>query len=112
MPKEFEIHRDRYSGRRGGKSQLYEISCAIMVYQKDGKGSLIRCYTDRILKTQNIDGLDQEEGASTDVSGFKALNCGNCHNLIGTSMVYKPEDRPAFQMIRGTFSRKPYKPIK
>lgn len=83
-----------------------------MIYQKDGKGSLIRCYADRVLMAQNIRGLEQPKDEPGDLSNFKALNCANCSSLIGTAMTYKLEGRPAFQMIRGTFSRKPYKPKK
>lgn len=113
MSKEFKIERDKFSERRGGKSTIYEISCAscetsIMHYQKDGKGSLIRCYVDRILDIQNIKPINNNT-ESTPIEDYKSLICGGCDSLIGTSMVYKPENRLAFYMHKGTFSRKPYK---
>lgn len=113
---DFSINRDRYSERREGKSVIYEISCAncqtpIMLYQKDGKGNLIRCYLDRIYEIKNVEGLDQED-SDPNLSKLRNITCGNCHTLIGTSMIYKPEKRPAFRMRKGTYSRTPYKPPK
>ncbi len=114
------IQRDKYSERREGKSNVYEIACAncdtpLMIYQKDGKGSLIRCYVDRIFAIDNIEGLNKDEDESNpevDLNQINNITCNNCHTLIGTSMIYKPEKRPAFHMIKGAFSRKPYKPTK
>lgn len=112
----FSIHRDRFSERREGKSFIYEISCAncqtaIMIYQKDGKGDLIRCYLDRIFEIKNVKGLNEYE-SEVDIilSELTNITCSNCNALIGTPIIYKPENRPAYQMRKGTYSRKPYKP--
>lgn len=76
---------------------MLEISCAkcglfVLQYQKDGVGGLIRLYLDRISDNQNLDN--------------NSLKCKKCSNLIGVGIIYKPESRPAYSLIRGSFSKK------
>lgn len=90
----FKIIKDSFVKHRDGNSKLLYISCAkcnepIMVYQKDGKGGLLRCYADRIVWPAN----------------FKQANlliCPKCNNVIANPMVYSPEKRFAFRLIPGT----------
>lgn len=54
-----KLKNDHYRTVRGGKSKVLNISCAkcssvILQYQKDGDGSLHRCYLNRILSPQNL----------------------------------------------------------
>lgn len=76
---------------------MLEISCAecgaaVCHYQKDGPGSLKRMYLDRIADSQ------------VPIAG-KALKCHNGH-LLGTEIIYKKENRPAFRLITDAVRKK------
>jgi len=90
----FKFIYNRYTKSRG-EPRMYEIFCAnckklVLIYQKDGSGQLLRCYFDRIHHPKTL----------TDKT---KLNCQNCGKLIGTGMVYKPENRPAYRMIHAAY---------
>lgn len=91
-----KMKKDKYRKSRGGTSQIYKLYCSkcgdyLLTYQKDGIGALLRLYVDRII-TSNA-------GVSSN------LICGSCTNLVGVPMVYKPEDREAYRLVRGSFSK-------
>ncbi len=93
---DFEPIINKYTKARG-EPQMFELFCSkcsalVIIYQKDGKGNLLRCYFDRIHHPASLP--DQ-----------KTLSCSNCKQVIGTKMVYKQENRDAFRMIRGTYYR-------
>lgn len=95
---------DTYTAARG-KPQMLEISCAscmnyIMNYQKDGPGRLLRCYLDRIRKPS---WLAKQQYQPFSVRTSPNLRCNACHTLIGTPMMYRPEQRPAYRMISARF---------
>lgn len=89
------IH-DAYSQRRGSPKmlKLFCESCSsyVMHYQKDGPGPLLRCYLDRIHYPEEI--KNTQKGT---------LLCPSCKQIIGTPMIYKPENRPAYRMIKHRF---------
>lgn len=92
-----KIKKDRYRKSRGGTSKVYELACSnckshLLSYQKDGKGVLLRLYVDRIMEPK--------------IDSNSNLICSNCNNLIGIPMVYKAEDRKAFRLVRGSFSKR------
>jgi hypothetical protein len=89
----FKIKNDRYAKTRGGNSKLLFIICSncsqpLMIYQKDGPGKLMRCYTDRIVWSAN------HTDKHTDL-----LLCSSCDSIIANHMIYKPENRPAYRLI-------------
>ncbi|MEI6887103.1 MAG: hypothetical protein WCK31_02590 [bacterium] len=97
--KDFEIKNDNYKRSRGGNTQILDIHCSkcnerVMIYQKDGIGSLQRTYLDRIKWPENIKDTKS-----------KSLECPKCKTLIGVYMIYKPESREAFRLVRGTFNK-------
>ncbi len=85
---------DQYTQARG-TPKLYKIFCAAcdnlaFLYQKDGGGTLVRCYKDRIhwpllKKTDDL------------------LTCQNCIAVIGIHMIYEPENRPAFRLNQNAY---------
>lgn len=90
-----KLKKDKFTRARDGNSKLLKISCSkcntnILTYQKDGIGALRRLYLDRI----------------QDQIAFENLICPNCKNLIGVTMIYKKENRPAIRLIQGTFIKK------
>lgn len=99
---------DKYSKARGGNSSFLDIYCSdcnshILLYQKDGHGGLFRLYLDRIFEPHTLSELQFKFANKKDLS---SLNCPSCRKLIATPMVYKPENRLAFNLIRGTFKKK------
>jgi hypothetical protein len=106
--KQFSIKKDGYRKARGGTSKLIDLRCSqcrknIMVYQKDGPGALLRTYLDRILWPAFLANLQNDIKTKENMPN---LSCPECHNLIGTPMVYVQENRFAFRMIPGSFSKK------
>lgn len=96
--KKLKLKRDGYMSARGGTSAFLNIYCArcrrwLLLYQKDGPGTLFRLYLDRI-------------HAPEDLKKTKGLTCGHCNTSIGVPMVYKPENRQAFRLIPGAIVRK------
>ncbi len=102
----FKLKKDRYSKARGGPSKFLYISCGnceepTMVYQKDGPGRLLRCYTDRIVWPPEL--IDKQTDVAPDtIKQAGALACLSCENMIATPMVYEPESRPAYRIIPGS----------
>lgn len=99
---------DRYVKARGGNSHFLDIYCSscnnyLLLYQKDGKGSLLRLYLDRIFEPPTLRKLQFECKSKNDIPNLK---CSNCQKVIAISMVYKPENRLAFSLIRGAFVKK------
>jgi len=92
-----KLKKDRYRKSRGGTSRIYQLLCSkcgsnVLTYQKDGKGTLLRLYVDRISEPKIIGNFN--------------LVCNSCQNLIGIPMIYKVEKREAFRLVRGSFSKK------
>ncbi len=76
-----------------------------MLYQKDGKGKLLRTYLDRILAPNSLTTLLKQCNFAQKNKQMQ-LKCPKCNQTIGLPMIYQPENRPAFRMIYGSFSRK------
>ena len=101
------LKKDSYQKRRGTPYFL-DIFCSvcnthIALYQKDGPGVLLRMYLDRILEPLELASLKLGSKEKKDIPG---LHCPKCDALIGTPMVYEPESRLAFHMVRGAFFKK------
>lgn len=75
---------------------MLDISCAkcgqhVCFYQKDGAGILKRMYLDRM----------------SDTSAKKdELICASCKEVLGTQIIYKKENRPAYRLFVGAVSKK------
>lgn len=72
-----------------------------MVYQKDGPGKLLRCYSDRIVWPPTLV-ESQQEITAANVKSAGSLGCTACSNIIGNPMVYEPENRPAYRVVPGS----------
>ena len=100
-----KIKKDKYRATRGGTSKIIKLHCSscskfLMQYQKDGPGSLLRCYLDRIMEPAELSSFQE-------IETFKDIPNLHCHNqdclaLIGVPMVYEKESRFAFRLIRGS----------
>ena len=92
-----KLKQDKYRKKRGGHSRLLIISCAkcqsrVALYQKDGPGILKRMYLDRIVEPQKL-------------TASKFI-CGKCKEVLGMSIVYKKENRPAYRLFEGAVTKK------
>ena len=106
ISKKYAFKKDRYSKNRGGNSCFFDISCSacdnhIALYQKDGAGKLLRMYIDRIFAPATLAKL-QFKNSKKDLPNLQCL----CGTLIGVPMMYKLENRLAFRMVRGSFTKK------
>jgi len=102
----FKPMKDRYAKSRGGPSKFLYIACGsceepAMIYQKDGPGKLMRCYTDRIVWPPELVSTYEDITSST-VKNAGALACSGCDETLALPMVYKPEDRPALGILPGS----------
>ncbi len=77
-----------------------------MLYQKDGRGNLKRCYFDRIFKPQS---LVQKLHDFQKMSEIENFTCQKCNHLIGVPYIYKKEKRSAFLLRPGSFTKKIFK---
>ncbi|MFH1030388.1 MAG: hypothetical protein V1770_03970 [bacterium] len=116
--KKYKLKKDRYAKTRGGNSHFLDIFCStcnshIALYQKDGSGALLRMYLDRIFAPAALATLKDQSDGKKDVPN---LQCPKCCALIGVPMVYELENRLAFRLIRGSFTKKnsdgTYPPLK
>ncbi|MFQ5451815.1 MAG: hypothetical protein ACE5E9_14415 [Nitrospinaceae bacterium] len=87
-------------------TRLLDLFCSqcgahIVEYRKEGSGSLIRLYLDRI--------IGPAKGGKWEPQATHAktanLVCRRCENLIGIPMTGEGK-RPAFRLIKGSFRRK------
>ncbi len=102
------LKKDGYANARGGNSHFLDLYCSrcgqhLVLYQKDGRGSLIRLYLDRIFDPKELSKLQFKNTGKKDMPNLKCLKCGL---LIGMPMVYEIERRLAFRLIRGSFAKK------
>ncbi|PWU24140.1 hypothetical protein C5B42_00565 [Candidatus Cerribacteria bacterium 'Amazon FNV 2010 28 9'] len=103
----YKLKQDKYRKVRGGCSRFLVIHCSscstiLMIYQKDGPGILKRAYFDRIFSPSLlVESL--KKGA---LSQIDKLRCSQCNTLIGSPYLYEKENRPAFLLIPGSFSKK------
>ena len=99
----FSPKNDRYAKVRGGFSHFLYITCSkceepFITYQKDGKGKLLRCYTDRIVWPPKLVAAQKEVNAAN-VKQFGSIRCSNCNTILTNPMVYIPENRPAHRLV-------------
>lgn len=104
MLQKFKLIRGRYKSSRGGDSKFLEIYCLncgqhLLLYQKDGPGSLKRMYLDRILAPESLTDLHH----ATKVPN---LICTKCNRLIAVYTIYEKEQRKAYGLLVGTIIKK------
>ncbi|MHB8362494.1 MAG: hypothetical protein ACYDBX_02640 [Patescibacteria group bacterium] len=105
---EVKLKKDKYFRNRGGTSRLLDIACSlcnekILLYQKDGKGNLHRCYIDRIYDPYLFSEL-QDDSNIMSKKDMPVLKCPSCSEVVGYPMVYEREHRLAYSLIYGKWS--------
>lgn len=106
----FMLKNDRYRNARGGVAFVCELRCAacetpVLVYQKDGRGGLHRCYLNRILAPAHLAAL-QIDVRINGPSDLANLACGCCCAIIGTPIRHA-DGRLAFRLRQGSFRKRP-----
>lgn len=101
-----KLKTDRFRKARGGYSRFLDISCEhcgtkVLLYQKDGPGSLKRLYLDRIFGPTNLTGLQH-----LPLAKVPPLACGQCRAVLGVSYIYPKEKRPAFRLFAAAVTKK------
>jgi len=109
-PRQYFPKSDRFTKVRGGTSKLLHISCSncgsdVALYQKDGPGKLIRTYTDKFLACCDEGFLETTKHAHN-IRDMKNFVCPRCGQVIGVPMVYQPENRLAYRLVHGNFSKR------
>jgi len=104
-PTKYTMKRDQYSRARGS-AQFLDLFCAscrrhLVLYQKDGPGSLKRLYLDRIFAPHPFSEWRQLDS----LSDVPNLTCPYCGALIGSPMIYRSENRLAIRLQAGTFHK-------
>ncbi len=99
-PETFDLKNDQYRKSRPGQIRFYNLYCTscghhVCLYQKDGRGSLIRLYNDRVVAPDDVMQPNPRE-----------LRCKHCSTLLGTAYIYEKEQRPAFSILPGAIARK------
>ena len=74
----------------------------ILTYRKEGSGSLIRIYVKQILEPDFFKKFKNSKLKSN----IPPLECFQCKQKLGTPKIHEPGNRPAYQMIKGTFFKK------
>ena len=102
----FEFKRDKYKDVRGTHSRLLDLYCSlcgnkIAIYQKDGSGSLMRVYLDRILYPKKLTGLE-----SKPLDQIQTLQCSKCKEDLGVPYIYREEKRKAFKLYQDALIKK------
>lgn len=103
-----QVRKDQYFRARGGVARMLNIHCAackafVLLYQKDGRGQLLRCYLNRIFAPPDLERL-QHDPAIKEPSDLDNLTCSNCKTVIGTPFRYA-DGRLAFRLRKGTYSK-------
>lgn len=100
---------DAYRRARGGTAAFLTLFCNycdswLLLYQKDGKGSLIRCYLNRIFAPSYLQAL-QNNPSLKSTSDMSTLKCRKCHELIGLPFRHH-DGRLSFRLIPGSFKKR------
>ncbi|SRR3989344_2527775 len=101
-----KFKKDSFRNARGSYSRMLSLHCRkcnnlICAYQKDGNGSLLRLYFDRIMAPKELTGLQH-----IPITNIKHLNCKYCGKPIGNPYIYPIEKRKAFRLYQNAVTKK------
>jgi guanylate kinase len=101
-----KLKNDRHRQVRGGRARLIEVVCLgcgepVLLYQKDGRGHLCRCYTNRIFAPADLAAIHTDSSVRMPAQ-LPTLSCRVCGMVIGTPMKHT-DGRLAFRLVHGNF---------
>jgi hypothetical protein len=84
-------------------SHIFDLHCAncqarVLRYRKEGSGSLVRLFLDRISEPKSISELKRMSSKSD----LPPLNCPDCDQPIGIPMTHGTGNRLAYRLIKGS----------
>ena len=84
-------------------SHIFDLHCAkcearVLRYKKEGSGSLVRLFLDRISEPKSFSEFKQVSSKSD----LPPLNCPECDQPIGIPMIHGSGNRPAYRLIKGS----------
>ncbi len=87
-----KMKRDKFRSARGGRAVMLDVHCSncdtkVLWYQKDGSGSLMRCYLNRIFAPPELEKLQKDQDIR-EPKDMPNLDCPSCKTVIGTPMRY------------------------
>ena len=105
----YKLKNDKYRRARGGKAFVISLFCTacesrILDYQKDGDGTLKRCYLNRLLAPANLETLQHDE-STKHIKDIPSLLCPGCGEVIGVAIIHH-DGRYAFKLRQGHFIKK------
>ncbi len=109
-----KMKRDKFRSARRGKAVMLDIHCSscdtkVLWYQKDGTGSLMRCYLNRIFAPPELEKLQKNPNIQ-EPKDLSNLSCPSCQTVMGTPMRYS-DGRLAYKLRPGSFYKKRSKDI-
>lgn len=104
-----KIKKDIFFREREKTAEMWDICCQacgskVLLYQKDGRGKLHRCYLNRILDPPYYANL-QDSAIENSKKGMPVLKCHNCNEILGYPMLHR-EGRLAFFLLQGKWKYK------
>lgn len=83
-------------------SHIFDLHCSkcearVLRYRKEGSGSLVRLFLDRISAPKSFSEFKQVNSKSD----LPPLNCPECDQHIGIPMIHGSGNRPAYRLIKG-----------
>jgi len=101
------FRKDKFFRDRENYAEWWKISCAhcghgVLLYQKDGRSKLFRCYLNRIFAPIKYAELQKDKTMT--VKKMPKLSCPNCNTLLGIPLLHW-EGRLAFRLIRGNWAK-------
>ena len=87
---EIKMKKDAYRRVRGGKAVMLDVCCSkcntkVLWYQKDGVGSLQRCYLNRIFAPKEMEKLQKDPNIK-EPKDMPNLVCPSCNTVLGSPM--------------------------
>lgn len=102
----FVFKKDQFRSARGKYSRLLNLycrkcNCLVTTYQKDGPGTLLRLYFDRIFSPKSLISLQNQE-----IDQIPILKCEKCGEILGMPYIYEKENRKAFRLYQDAIIKK------
>ncbi|MCL5423541.1 MAG: hypothetical protein M1385_00470 [Candidatus Marsarchaeota archaeon] len=101
---QIKMKEDEFRRVRGGRAVMLDVCCSkcdtkVLWYQKDGPGSLLRCYLNRIYAPPELEKL-QSDPNIREPKDMPNFACPTCSTVLGTPMRYS-DGRLAFRLRPG-----------
>ena len=102
-----KMKRDSFWREREKTAEMWDILCSncrskVLLYQKDGRGKLHRCYLNRIFDPPSY--AELQDDVKTTKENMPTLTCRKCQQTIGYPMMHR-EGRLAYFLLHGKWTK-------